>query len=381
MQSPTRPSPASFLKHAAEVASFYGFRSLREVERTVPNIERRVPSFATASNACVQSVLLRPDEPALAYWASPNPLYPAGVAADNPREAGEFGLNIVGVPESIAEIVLLKAVSTVISDWGAPIARVRLNALGDRDSKARFEREVSVYLRKHLVHLHDGCRDNIARAPMAPYTCKTDLCRGVVEGGPRAMNFLSEKSRAHFKEVLEHLEKLSLPYEFDDLLMSDTREGRMLFHFDLEGDDATVLGASGGRFDDHFRTYSPRKEVAGVSASIFFRKKGISADTFKLTALSTPNAVYFVQLGLRAKLEGLNVVDVLREAGIPVLQSFDSAKLTPQLSAAKAAGVSHLLIMGAREALDGTVLVRSMSDSSQAIVGLTELPRYLKTLR
>jgi histidyl-tRNA synthetase len=383
MHSPTRPSPASFLKHATEVASFYGFRPLREIERTVPNLERRVPSFASAANACVQSVLLRPEEPALAYWGCPSPLHLTGLAAENPREAGEFGLNIVGVPESIAEIVLLKAVSTVIADWGAPIARVRLNALGDRDSKARFEREVSVYLRKHVAHLHEECREKLNREPMAPYSCKTELCRGVVEGGPRAMNFLSEKSRAHFKEVLEHLEKLSLPYEFDDLLMSDGRECRMLFHFDIDGEDATVLSAAGGRFDDHFRTYSPRtnKEVAGVSASIFFRKKGISADTFKLTAPATPNAVYFVQLGLRAKLEGLNVVDVLRAAGIPVLQSFDSAKLTPQLSAAKAAGVSHLVIMGAREALDGTVLVRSMADSSQAIVGLTELPRYLKTLR
>jgi histidyl-tRNA synthetase len=88
-----------------------------------------------------------------------------------------------------------------------------------------------------------------------------------------------------------------------------------------------------------------------------------------------------VQLGLRAKLEGLAVVDLLRAAQIPILQSFDSAKLSPQLTAAKEAGVSHLIIMGAREALDRTVLVRAMNDSSQTIVGLNELPRFLKTLR
>jgi histidyl-tRNA synthetase len=63
------------------------------------------------------------------------------------------------------------------------------------------------------------------------------------------------------------------------------------------------------------------------------------------------------------------------------MQSFDSAKLTPQLSAARAAGVSHLLIMGQREALDGTILVRAMNDSRQTIVGLGDLPRYLKNLR
>lgn len=379
MPSSSRPSPASFLKHAAEVASFYGFRPLREVEKKVPNLERRAHSFLTASQTTALAASQKTSEPILAYWASPSPMHAPGHLP--PREAGEFGLHIMGVSESIAEVVMLKAVATILSDWGARIARVRLNALGDKDSKLRFEREVGAYMRKHSAHLDPLCRDRVNKEPMAPYACQEAACRTIIESGPRAMNFLSEKSRAHFKEVLEHLEKLSLPYEFDDLLMGDEREPRMLFTFDLEGEDSTVLGSVGGRFDDHFRKFSPRKDLGGVSASIYFRKKGIAADSFRLGAPSSAPAVYFIQLGLKAKLEGLNVVDVLREARIPVMQSFDSAKLSPQLTAAKEAGVSHLLIMGQREALDRTVLVRAVDNSHQTIVELSELPRFLKTLR
>lgn len=381
MNPPTRPAPASFLKHAADVASFYGFRPLREVERKVPGLERRAHSFATAANACAQCVAARPDEPVLAYWASPSPMHMAADPAVNPRDIGEFGLHIMGVSGSIAEVVLLKTVSTIINEWGTTLARVRLNALGDKDSKLRFEREAGTYVRKHLAHLHEECREAVSQNPMAPYSCTTELCRSVTETGPRAMNFLSEKSRLHFKEVLEHLEKLSLPYEFDDLLMGDEREPRLLFAFDLAEQDATLLASTGGRYDDHFRKLSNRKDLGGVSASILFRKKGIAAESFKLAATGPAPSVYFIQLGLRAKLEGLGVIDVLRRAQIPILQSFDSAKLTPQLAAAREAGVSHLLIMGAREALDGTVLVRAMDNSHQQIVGLTELPRFLKTLR
>lgn len=379
MNAPTRPSPASFLKHAAEVATFYGFRPLREIEKKVPNLERRAHNFTVASQVCAQCVAARPQEPALAYWASPSPLHaPAHLPA---RETGEFGLHIMGVQESIAEIVLLKTVATILGDWGAKVGRVRLNALGDKDSKARFEREVSAYFRKHANNLHPECRDRVHREPMAPYACQDAACRGIVESGPRAMNFLSEKSRGHFKEVLEHLEKLSLPYEFDDLLMADTRDPRMLFAFDLEGEDATVYMAHGGRFDDHFRKFSSRKDLGGVAASVYFRKKGMSADNFKLIPSAQAPSVYFIQLGLRAKLEGLHVVDSLRAAKIPLLQSFDSDKLSPQLTAAREAGVSHLIIMGQREALDRTVLVRAVDNSHQTIVGLSELPRFLKTLR
>ena len=384
MQAPLRASPASSLKHAAQVASFYGFRPLREVERRVPGFERRAPSFAPAAHASVQHTVVPPGEPVLAYWASGTPMHAPHLPA---RETAEFGLNIVGVPEPVAEVVLLKAMSTIINEWGAAITRVRLNALGDKDSKLRFEREVSAYLRKHLSRLEPECRERLSEQPLAPYSCKAPECRGIVEGGPRAMNFLSEKSRLHFKEVLEHLEGLAVPYEFDDLLMGDEREPKVLFAFDLEHEDATILGGIGGRFDDHFRkfhghpTAAAGKEVSGVSASVYFRKSTLAASHFKLGAPSAAPNVYFIQLGLRAKLEGLQVVDVLRRAQIPVLQSFDWGHLSPQLNAAKAAGVSHLIIMGAREALDRTVLVRAMNDSHQQIVGLQDLPRFLKTLR
>lgn len=381
MQAPARTAPASFLKHSAEVASFYGFRPLREIERAVPGGAGRAHNFATAANTTSQYVTARTEEPALAYWGSASPMHLPSHASHAPRETGEFGLSIVGVPESLAEVVLLKTIATIINEWGTKVARVRLNALGDKDSKARFAREVALYVRKHQQHLHPECRDKITQDPMAPYSCASDLCRSVVETGPRAMNFLSEKSRSHFREMLEHLEKLSLPYEFDDLLLGDDREPRVLFAFDLEGEDATILSCLGGRYDDYYKRFSTRKDLAGVAASIFFRKKGLSADSFRLVAPSGAPSVYFVQLGIRAKLEGLAVIDVLRRAQIPVLQSFDSTKLSPQLTAAKQAGVSHLLIMGAREALDGTVLVRAMNDSSQTVVELRELPRYLKTLR
>ena len=60
-----------------------------------------------------------------------------------------------------------------------------------------------------------------ATNPLSPYSCSNLECRAVLTSGPRSMNFLSEKSRGHFRTVLEHLENLGLPYEIDDLLLGD----------------------------------------------------------------------------------------------------------------------------------------------------------------
>ena len=378
--STARLSPASFLKLSQDVASFYGFRPLREIERSLPSgtLKRAGHNFSYASTALAHSASV-PGEPAMAYYASASPLYiPSHLP---PREVGEFGLQVSGASESVGEVLLLKTVATILGEWGGSPMRVRLNAMGDRDSRVRFARELSSYLRRQAHNLPPEWRERAAEDPFAFFACDTAECKVLMESAPRPMNFLSEKSRAHFREVLEHLEHLGLPYELDDTLVGDEREPRMAFAIDMNDADATVVGSVGGRFDEHVRKLTGRKDATSVHASLFFRKKGLAAPSFQLVAPTARPRIYFVQLGLRAKLKSLAVSDILREARIPVLQSFDSSKLSPQLAAATAAGVSHLIIMGQREALDGTVIVRAADNSAQTTLGLIELPRYLRNLR
>ena len=377
----SRTSPASFLKHASDVAGFYGFRPAREIEKAAANrLEKRkgANSFDTVAHVNAAYLGLRPGEPSLSYYASPSPTFlPKNLVQ---RESGEFGMQVIGSNDSVGEVVLLKTLSAILTEWGANISRVRVNATGDKDSQQRFMRELSSYVKKQHNNFKDCCKESAAANPLTPYTCTNAECRALLSGGPRSMNFLSEKSRGHFRTVLEHLENLGLPYEIDDLLLGDARDPHFAFAIDLAQEDATVMMAVGGRFDDYLRRQSGRKEGVGVAASVFFRKQGALAASFK--GAGKPNApkIYFVQLGTRAKLQGLSVVDMLREARIPVSQSFDATHLSPQLVAAKELGVPFMLIMGQREALDGTIIVRSTTNSSQQIVSLSHLPRFLKTL-
>jgi histidyl-tRNA synthetase len=366
-----KAAPKTFLELSSDVASYYGFTALPPAGRG------RAHTFSTALNASSTMLGKSGGEPVLSWWANTSPLYlPPGIT-----DSAEFSLSVVGSEESVGEIVILKTITAIMREWEAPVAKVRVNALGDRDSKLRFARELSGYLRKHAMELEVECREMLDD-PMKALVCQTLVSREVLEAGPRAMNFLSEKSRAHFREVLEHLEHLGLPYEIDDLLVGDERDPRIMFALDLEEPDATVTAAWGGRYDDYVRRVTGERTAATASASIFFRKKGLPART-GVNAHSKVRApkLYFVQLGTRAKLEGLAVLDILRAARIPVLQSFDAARLGPQLEAAKKSGVSHLMILGAREVLDRTVIVRAMDNSSQEIVPLQDLPRFMRGLK
>ncbi|HYF12806.1 MAG TPA: His/Gly/Thr/Pro-type tRNA ligase C-terminal domain-containing protein [Candidatus Paceibacterota bacterium] len=322
---------------------------------------------------------MRPQEPVLAFYATPSPAHTPSTIPS--RESGEFGLQVVGTAESVGEIVILKTITTIAREWGLTIARVRINALGDKDSQLRFLRELSVHIRKHIERLPEAERKTILGDPFLLYRMREDVVREILAEGPRPMHFLSERSRGHFRSVLEHLEHLGLPYELDDLLAGDERGPHISFALDFDDSDTTVFAAIGGRFDEYFKRETRRKDSSGVGASIFFRKKGAGRQHFTMQPVVRKPKIYFAQLGLRAKLQGLTVVDMLRSANIPVLQSFDANRLSLQLATAQQLGVSHLLIMGQREALDGTVIVRSTRNSAQNIIAITEVPRFLKTLR
>ncbi|MDB5225001.1 MAG: hypothetical protein JWO43_623 [Candidatus Adlerbacteria bacterium] len=381
MQKAKTASPESLLTLCADVSSFYGFRPVKELERTVPATDRTRGNhtFASVARTCVTAVAQNPTEPAMAYYATPAPSHlPTGLTL---RDTGEFGLSIVGSSESLGEVMLIKTIAAILQESGTPVSGIRLNALGDRDSQQRFSRELSLFFRKHANVFEAAGGAGTTENPMAAYRTASVTQRDVLADAPRSVNFLSEKSRSHFRNILEQLEHLGLPYQLDYSLMSDDREQRVLFAIDIENSETAVMGSIGGRYDDFVRRMTGRKEGAAVHASIFFARKGAERGHFNPLPGGGAPRVYFVQLGSKAKLQGLRVVDMLRTARIPALQSFDTSHLSQQLAAANKAGVPYVFIMGQREVLDGTIIVRSAVRGTQTTVQLADLPRVLKTLR
>jgi len=94
----------------------------------------------------------------------------------------------------------------------------------------------------------------------------------------------------------------------------------------------------------------------------------------------TPPRFYVVQLGNHAKLRMLNVIELLRKENIQVYHSLTKEKITGQLSSAEYLGVSHILIIGQKEAIEETVVVRSVETREQETIHAKELAKHLKGL-
>jgi histidyl-tRNA synthetase len=148
---------------------------------------------------------------------------------------------------------------------------------------------------------------------------------------------------------------------------------------DTEEAPAPLSLAGGGRYDYLAKHIGGKKDVPSMGVSIGVDRVVQSASHKVLTPriLKKPK-VYFIQLGFDAKLKSLEVIEILRTAKIPVQQSLAKDKLSGQLGVAEKLRIPYTIILGQREAIDGTVIVRNMKNRSQDTVKITDLAEYLK---
>ncbi|MFA6898534.1 MAG: His/Gly/Thr/Pro-type tRNA ligase C-terminal domain-containing protein, partial [Candidatus Paceibacterota bacterium] len=90
--------------------------------------------------------------------------------------------------------------------------------------------------------------------------------------------------------------------------------------------------------------------------------------------------VFYIQLGFEAKRKSLGVIELLRHAKIPVYQSISRDRLGSQFAAAEKMGVPYIMIMGQKEAVENSVIVRNLANRSQETVPIADLPKYLRKI-
>ena len=67
-----------------------------------------------------------------------------------------------------------------------------------------------------------------------------------------------------------------------------------------------------------------------------------------------------------------------RQAGIPVAEAFGKNALKAQLEIANKLGVKLTIILGQKEVLDGTIIIRDMESGAQEIVDVNKIVGVVK---
>lgn len=292
----------------------------------------------------------------------------------------ELELQAIGSLKSISEAICIKTAVAILENEGYKNLIVDINSVGDRDSFTKLEKDLVAYYRKHINTLPGKLRQQFKKNIWNILSCNDKKAEEFCAGAPLPMNVLNDSSRKHFKKVLEFLEVLDIPYSLNPSLIGEKGLNvHTIFEIKSQkkGKKPVVL-ARGERYNHISRELNMRRDTAGLKIELSFPKKK-KLKTINIKKRKNPQ-FFFVQLGFEAKLRSLNVIDRLYKNKIPVGHALSIDKITEQMNKAERMKVSHMLIMGQREALEHNIVVRDTKNRSQISIDQSNLIKHLKKL-
>ncbi len=375
-----------FLKRATRAAEHFGFRSATEyrkhpdcrncvgtLEHSASVTDRKLDALngmltggiSTFADGKFHAL----NEPVLCYSFEPVP------------RTGEpaLTLQIFNVDKSIAEALLIQTTRAIASELGYHEHTVRVNSVGDSDSVARYTRELTNFMRKRAADLPPTARELMKEHVMTALLHLVEKEHELAHRSPSPLEYLSDASRKHFREIVEYLDMSETPYEIDPKLIGHLNcYQEALFALDLAPQDESPdqsLYIRGGRYTAFMRKFA-KQDIPAAGAVIVLR--GRKAPRRMPAGGNLNPSVYLVQLGFGPKVRSLMLLDTLRRAEIPAYQNLASDSLSTQLRDAEARKVKYTVIIGQKEYVEGSVILRNMAARNQEHVPLSDLIARLK---
>jgi histidyl-tRNA synthetase len=312
------------------------------------------------------------------------------------RQFWQFDMDVLGSEKSILDALVIKTAWTILQEAGAPNLSIDINSIGDKECRQGYIRELVAYYKKHINVLPPVDRERLKTNPLRILDSKEEKTIELNRNAPETLSHLCAACKKHFKEVLEYLEQMEIPYTINKCLVRGlSYYTRTVFEIMILQEDEGILAegmpaqagrlvtiASGGRYDYLAKQLGSKKDIPAVGSSIGVDRV-VEAPWFsKLSPriIKKPK-IYFIQLGFDAKLKSLNVIEILRKGKVPIAQSISKDNLGAQLAVAEKLGMRYVIIFGQKEALENSVIFRDMNTRCQETVKLPKLLEHIKELK
>lgn len=302
-----------------------------------------------------------------------------------------YTCHLVGTKKNIYDAMAIEAGYSVIHEILGPKADilVEISFVGDKESVQKFTKELQHFFKKHAAALPKnvaalvkkdiyGAYQLLEGAHIKPKAKKSDK-EGFEADDisiPNPIDHLSSSSRAEFKEILEYIEALDMNFRIQPFLfISPEITSGVVFNI-----QADYLQIQGARHDIMAKKVLSKKEVPIISMQISGLKKAAQPKKAVKIIEELDVKFFYAQLGSEARFKTLKIMDMMRSAHIPMHQAISKEKISAQLQHAERLQIPYLLLVGHKEALQNSVMVRNMKNLSQESVDIANLIEHIKKL-
>ncbi|MGI6103054.1 MAG: histidine--tRNA ligase [Patescibacteria group bacterium] len=358
----------------------------------------RTGTRATELEAGDSGLVLRPEatagivrayiEHGMHTWPQPVKLYTfsQNFRYDRPqkgryRQHTQLSAEVLGDDTPLTDAMTILALWQILQDLGLDKdAVIELNSIGDATSRKKMQQALVDYYTPLAPELSEDSRRRLETNPLRILDSKAPEDLKFRENAPQIVDFLDDASRTHFMAVLEYLDEAGVPYDLNPYLVRglDYYTHTVFEIRERNDENRQAVLAAGGRYDQLVELLGGRSTPAfgfgmGIERIVEkMRNKGIPVPR----ELSTE--ILIIQLGDRAKKKAIPLLVSLAKKGHAASMALGKESLKAQLKSADKMEAKFALIVGEREAIDGTIIVRNMKDGTQETVDFDDVESVIE---
>jgi len=304
------------------------------------------------------------------------------------RQFNQVDFEVFGEESAAIDAQIIQIFYAFLRDLKFSHLIIEVNSIGDAQCRPYYKKVLVNYLRPRQNSLCADCRRRIRENPLRVLDCKEEKCQRVKAQAPQFLDHLCDSCKTHFKSLLEFLDEIDLPYHLDPYLVRGldyyTKTVFEIFSESTveqkEGEETVTRSAlvGGGRYDNLVRLLGGKDVPAMGGAAGVERIVALMKEKGFLGAEIPVPKVFLAQLGDLPKKKSLKLLEELRRAKISITESLGRDSLRTQLARADKLEVEYTLILGQREMLDETIVIRKMDTGEQATVKMDKVVEELR---
>ncbi len=391
----------SVIRRAEEIAGRYGFQPMtppvfeftevfsRTLGETSDVVTKEMYTFEDRGG---DSITLRPEFTAgVARAFMSNGLAqhaPVKVFASGPvfrherpqkgrlRQFHQIDVEVLGVPGPAADIEVIAVGAHILEELGLLAnTTLRINSLGDPESRASYRENLLTYLEPHKERLSRDSRERLYKNPLRIFDSKDGGDQAIMADAPLLNEHLNDHSAGLFADVLAGLDALGISYQVNHRLVRGLDYySHTAFEFVTGKLGAQGAVLAGGRYDGLMEQMGGKATpgvgwAAGVERLSMMIAEAGEAET-------SPGPIALIPMGGAAGEKALTLASTLRKAGYRIEQGY-SGNMKKRLQRANKINAAAAILLGDDELAKGVATVRDMASGKQAEVALDNLMDHL----
>ena len=279
------------------------------------------------------------------------------------RQFEQVGVEVVGSNDPDIDAEIISLAWRFLQRLGLTGHTLLLNSLGDFSDRPGYLEALQSYFERRSDDLSDQAKATIAVNPLRVLDAKRPGDAAVAAEAPTLLDHISPESAEAFERVKAGLDALGVPYVVDPRLVRGLDYyTRTTFEFPSDSlDSAQNALGGGGRYDGLIEALGGPSEP-GVGFSLGVDRILLAFEAEGIAAAAEPTVEVWV-VATTDGVDGLQLVEELRVAGVAADRSYDHRSMKAQMKAADRSKAAIAVIVGEDEISAGTVSVRTMRPS------------------